>query len=61
MYPGDDSYILIEAPRLQGGASHHCIISFILCPYKAGLAGHVPANNKFRYKLFYWSRHFCPV
>jgi len=31
-YLGDGSYILIEAPRLQGGASHHCIISFILCP-----------------------------
>ena len=63
MYPGDDSYVLIEASRPQGGASWHCIISFILYPvtpaFKAALAGHVPANNKIRYKLFYWSRHFC--
>ena len=60
MYLGDDSYILIEAPRPQGSTSQHCIISFILCPYKAGLAGHVPANNKFRYKLSYWSLNFVP-
>ena len=26
-----------------------------------GGTGHVPANNKIRYKLFYWSRHFCPM
>ena len=62
---GDGSYILIEAPRPQGGASRHCIISFILCPLTPPIPQGVGRGTfrpiTIKYKLFYWSRHFCPM
>ena len=62
-YLGDGSYILIEAPRPQGGAPRHCTISFILCPLSppipqgAGRGMFQPIT--IRRKLSYRSHHFC--
>jgi len=66
--------MLMSKFTLQDYRKEHCVTNLIgnivgtapifwLKPSarRAGLAGHVPANNKIRYKLFYRSRYSWPM